>query len=69
MAQQPIFNKYTRDWISEATGFSKGYLSRVATGKVRLSRSFIERACFKLQESEAELFLPDAAEAHSTSSR
>lgn len=60
--QHPLFSKYTREWLSEVTGFSKGYLSRVATGKVALSRSFIERVCFKLEEPEAALFLPDAAE-------
>lgn len=67
MAQHPLFLKYTRDWLNEVTGFSKGYLSRVATGKVALSPSFMERVCFKLGKSEAELFLPDAAEAPSTS--
>ena len=66
MLHHPLFIKYTRDWLHEVTGFSKGYLCRVATGRVPLSRSFIERVCFKLGEPEAELFLPDAAEAHST---
>ena len=61
--QHPIFIKYARDWISEATGFSKGYLSRVATGKVRLSRSFIERVCFKLGEPESELFQREVLQA------
>ncbi len=61
MSQHPLFLKYTREWLSEVTGFSKGYLCRVATGKVPLSRSFIERVCFKLKECEAELFLPGAA--------
>jgi len=67
MQQHPLFIKYTRDWLSEITGFSKGYLCRVATGRVPLSRSFIERVCFKLKQPEEELFLPDAAKAHSTS--
>lgn len=58
--QHPVFFKYTRDWLNEVTGFSKGYLSRVATGRVRLSRSFRERVCFKLKQPEAELFLPDS---------
>ncbi len=62
MLQHPLFFKYTREWLSEVTGFSKGYLSRVATGNVPLTRSFIERVCFKLKVPEAELFLPDAAE-------
>ena len=69
MQQHPLFIKYTRDWLSKITGFSKGYLCRVATGRVPLSRSFIERVCFKLGEPEAMLFLPDATEAHSTPSR
>lgn len=67
MLQHPLFFKYTREWLGEVTGFSKGYLSRVATGKVSLSRSFIERVCFKLNESEAELFLPETAEVPSKS--
>jgi len=66
MLQQPLFIKYTRDWLHEVTGYSKGYLSRVATGKLPLSRSFIERVCFKLNQPEEELFLPDATEAQST---
>ena len=57
--QHPLFIKYTREWLYQATGYSKGYLSRVATGKMSLSRSFIERACFKLGLPEEELFLPN----------
>lgn len=66
MRQHPLFIKYTRDWLHEVTGYSKGYLSRVATGKIPLSRSFIERVSFKLHKPEEELFLPDATEAQST---
>ncbi len=62
MPQHPLFIKYTRDWLHQQTGFSKGYLSRVATGKVSLSRSFVERVCFRLREPEGELFLPDHSE-------
>lgn len=62
MDQHPIFLKYTRDWLSEVTGFSKGYLSRLATGRVPLSRSFIERISYKLGKPESELFLPEAVE-------
>lgn len=58
MPQHPLFMKYTREWLSEVTGFSKGYLCRLATGHDPLSRSFIERVCFKLGEPEEELFLP-----------
>lgn len=55
--QHPLFIKYRRDWLHEATGYSKGYLCRVAKGNVPLSRSFIERVCFKLERPEEELFL------------
>lgn len=58
--KHPVFAKYTRDWLHEVTGFSKGYLCRVATGKSQVSRSFIERVCYKLQMPEEELFLPEA---------
>jgi len=64
MVQHPLFFKYTRDWLHEATGFSKNYLCRIATGRAPLTRSFIERVCYKLQMPEQELFLPEAAEAH-----
>lgn len=64
MPQHPLFTKYKRDWLHEVTGYSKGYLCRVATGKIPLSRSFIERVCFKLNRPENELFLLEA-EAHS----
>ena len=64
--QHPLFFQYTRDWLHQVTGFSKGYLSRVATGKIPLSRSFIERVCFKLNQLESDLFLPDAARSGSS---
>ena len=69
MAQHPLFVKYKRDWLHEVTGFSKNYLCRIATGRVPLNRSFIERICFSLHQPESELFLPDAAEAHSLRSK
>lgn len=59
MLQHPLFAKYTRDWLYQVTGYSKGYLSRVATGRIPLSRFFIERVCSKLQRPEDELFLPN----------
>ena len=58
--QHPLFIKYRRDWLHSVTGYSKGYLSRVATGRTVLSRSFVERVCFKLNQPKEELFLPDA---------
>ncbi len=60
MPQHPLFIKYRREWLHQVTGYSEGYLSRVATGKISLSRAFIERVCFKLNLPEAALFLPDA---------
>jgi len=57
--QHPVFYKYTRDWLAVATGFSKGYLCRVATGRYPLSQSFIERVCFKLGQPREDLFLPE----------
>jgi len=62
MEHQPLFIKYKRDWLHHITGYSKGYLSRVATGKTPLSRSFIERVCYKLNMQENELFSPDGHE-------
>ncbi len=56
----PLFVKFSRAWLSQETGYSKGYLCRVATGKIPLSRPFIERVCFKLNESERKLFNLDA---------
>lgn len=60
---QPLFKIYTRSYLSEVTGFSKGHLSRVATGKAPLSRSFIWRVCRALNEPENKLFLPEDAAA------
>lgn len=54
----PLFIEYRRDWLHKVTGYSKGYLSRVARGKIPLSRPFIERVCFRLKRPEEELFLP-----------
>ena len=51
-----IFRKYRRDWLSEITGYSRGYLCRIATGKQPMTRSFIERVCRTLNEPEAALF-------------
>ena len=60
--QHPLFIKYRRDWLHEVTGYSKGYLCRVAKGNVPLSRSFIERVCFKLHRPEEDLFLSETGE-------
>lgn len=55
----PIFAKYSRDWLSRTTGYSKAYPSRVATGNTSLAKSFVERCSFSLQETESELFIVD----------
>lgn len=57
--QHPVFIKYTRSWLNEVTGYSLGYLCRVATGKITLSQSFIERICFKLHQPRELLFTLD----------
>jgi len=62
MQQQPIFGIYKRRYLSKVTGYSVGYLCRMATGGQPLNRSFIERVCFTLKRPEEELFLPNAAE-------
>lgn len=56
----PVFWKYTRGWLSAQTGYSRAYLSRVATGNVALSHYFIERVAFSLREHPSQLFLPEA---------
>ena len=65
MDQHPVFKIYTRDYLHQVTGFSKGYLSRVATGKLPLTRAFVERVCFALKRPEGELFLIDAVRSQS----
>jgi len=52
----PIFMKYSRGWLSQITGYSKGYLCRVATGHIHPSKSFIERCCYNLRATKEELF-------------
>ncbi|MBA7622981.1 hypothetical protein ES703_30368 [subsurface metagenome] len=62
MPQHPIFIKYTRIWLHEVTGYSKGYLCRVATGKIPLGRLFVEKAAAALGEPAGSLFLLEGAE-------
>jgi len=57
MNQYPLFVIYRRDWLHRVTGYSEGYLSRVATGKIPLNRAFIERVCFNLHQPKNELFV------------
>ena len=61
MEQHPVFKKYTREWLNELTGYSKIYLSRVASGRVPLSRSFVDRLVLNLGEPAEKLFLLDEA--------
>ncbi len=62
MKEHPLFTIYKRRYLADVTGYSVGYLCRIATGGQPLSRSFIERVCYKLNRPEEELFLPNAAE-------
>lgn len=62
MTQHPVFKKYKSAWLQEATGYSREYLLRVASGQVPLSRFFIERVSLKLGEPAEELFQLDAAD-------
>jgi cytochrome c556 len=64
---QPIFEKYNRSYLIKTTGFSRGHLSRIARGKVPLTRSFIAKACFALEEPAKKLFLPEVIAANSPS--
>lgn len=61
MQRHLVFRKYKSEWLHELTGYSRIYLLRVASGKVPLSRAFIERVSFKLNEPAENLFLLDAA--------
>lgn len=57
--RHPLFDIFTRSWITSATGYTLSYLSRVATGKAPITRSFIDRCCFSLNRTEKELFFTD----------
>jgi len=57
MRNHPLFAKYTRNYISEMTGYSKAYLSRVFRGRTPLSRYFVERVSYSLREHPADLFV------------
>lgn len=60
--KHPLFHKYTRHWLHRQTGYSKGYLSKLARGRIPLSRAFIAQCCYKLGEPEVELFLPQGVQ-------
>lgn len=60
--QHPLFVKYTRAWLNEVTGYTKEYLCRIATGNTPLNSSFINQVCFKLNQPQEELFLPQPSD-------
>ena len=55
-SRYPLFNQFSRKWLTEVLGYSEGYLCRIATGGKPLSKSFIARRCYRLKETELELF-------------
>jgi len=57
--QHPIFTTYTRDYLHRITGYSKNYLSQLATRNLPLTRTFVDLCCFKLNRPREELFLLD----------
>lgn len=54
--QYQIFIKYTREYLAQVTGYSKGYLCKIATGKQALPEGFVSACCRWLKESEDDLF-------------
>ncbi len=60
MPQHAVFIKCKRDWLHQVTGYSLGYLCRVATGKVPLNSYFVERVAFATLQHPLELFAPEA---------
>lgn len=54
--QYAIFLKYNREYLAQATGYSKGYLSRIASGAQVPSEVFIGVCCHNLKESQDDLF-------------
>jgi len=61
MPQHPMFQIYKRNYLNKVTGFSFQQLSRMSTGKRRLTRSFVDLCCYRLGRPEGELFLPEEA--------
>lgn len=51
-----IFHKYSRKYLSEITGYSRAYISRIASGNKPLGSGFIARCCHTLNETEQYLF-------------
>jgi len=62
MQQHPIFQKYKSEWLHQVTGYSKVYLLRVASGNVPLSKAFVERVSYALNEPADQLFILDTVD-------
>ena len=54
--QYRMFLKYTREYLAQVTGYSKNYLSRIATGARAPGEVFIGACCHTLKESQDYLF-------------
>jgi len=54
--QYLIFLKYTREYLSQVTGYSKGHISRVVSGNREPSEIFIGVCCHTLKEPKEDLF-------------
>ncbi|MBA7674420.1 hypothetical protein ES703_82634 [subsurface metagenome] len=54
--QYLIFMKYQRGYLSKITGYSRGHLSRIATGAKAPSEPFIGVCAYNLKEPAEELF-------------
>ena len=54
--QYMIFLKYTLEYLSQATGYSIGHLSRIASGAKVPGEVFIGVCCHNLRESQDDLF-------------
>lgn len=54
--QYTIFLKYQRGYLSKVTGYSRGHLSRIATGAKSPSEPFIGVCAYNLKEPAEELF-------------
>ena len=54
--QYLIYLKYTREYLSRVTGYSKGTLTRMASGAKLPSEAFIGVCCHTLKEPQEYLF-------------
>lgn len=51
-----IFIKYTREYLTQVTGYSRGHLSKIASGSRPPSEPFVSLCAQKLGEPAEELF-------------